>query len=63
MPDVDTMADLMHNITLVEALNYCAPFDGNPPPWRPAHALPALGWDEVRVMPNDLRDPRESIDK
>ncbi len=63
VPDVDTMADLMHNITLVEALNYCAPFDGNTPPWRTAHALKEMGWDEVRVMPNDLRDPRESIDK
>ncbi|WP_165172568.1 DUF2064 domain-containing protein [Adlercreutzia sp. ZJ242] len=63
IPDVDTMADLMHNITLVEALNYCAPFDGNTPPWRTADALAQMGWDEVRVMPNDLRDPREHIDK
>lgn len=63
IPDVDTMADLMHNITLVEALNYCAKFDGNTPPWRTADALAQMGWDEVRVMPNDLRDPREHIDK
>lgn len=63
VPDVDTMADLTHNITLVEALNYCAPFDGNTPPWRTADALKQMGWDEVRVMPNDLRDPREAIDK
>lgn len=63
VPDVDTMADLMHNITVVEALNYCAPFDGNTPPWRTADALKQMGWDEVRVMPNDLRDPRETIDK
>ena len=63
VPDVDTMADLMHNITVVEALNYCAPFDGNTPPWRTADALKQMGWDEVRVMPNDLRDPREAIDK
>lgn len=62
VPDVDTMADLMHNITLVEALNYCAPFDGNTPPWRTANALKEMGWDEVRVPPNDLHDPRESID-
>lgn len=62
VPDVDTMADLMHNITLVEALNYCAPFDGNTPPWRTADALKQMGWDEVRVMPNELRDPRDEID-
>ena len=63
VPDVDTMADLMHNITLVEALNYCAPFDGSTPPWRTADALKQMGWDEVRVMPNELRDPRDQIDK
>lgn len=63
VPDVDTMSDLMHNITLVEALNYCASFDGNTPPWRTADALKQMGWDEVRVMPNDLRDPRTEIDK
>lgn len=63
VPDVDTMADLMHNITLVEALNYCAPFDGNTPPWRTSDALKQMGWDEVRVMPNELRDPRDQIDK
>lgn len=63
VPDVDTMADLMHNITLVEALCYTAPFDGNTPPWRTAQALKEMGWDEVRVPPNDLHDPREDIDK
>lgn len=63
VPDVDTMSDLAHNITLVEALNYCAPFDGNTPPWRTVDALKQMGWDEVRVMPNDLRDPRDEIDK
>ncbi len=63
IPDVDTMADLMHNITLVEALNYSAPFDGNTPPWRTANALQEMGWNEVHVAPNDLRDPREHIDK
>ncbi|MDO4289615.1 MAG: DUF2064 domain-containing protein [Eggerthellaceae bacterium] len=62
IPDVDTMADLRHNITLVEALNYCAPFDGNTPPWRTADALEQMGWSEVRVMPNSLHDPREHID-
>lgn len=63
VPDVDTMADLMHNITLVEALNYCASYDGNTPPWRTADALEQMGWNEVRVMPNELRDPRDQIDK
>ena len=63
VPDVDTMADLMHAITVVEALNYCAPFDGNTPPWRTADALKQMGWNEVRVMPNELRDPRDQIDK
>lgn len=63
IPDVDTMADLMHNITLVEALNYCAQFDNNTPPWRTADALKQMGWDEVRVAPNELRDPRDHIDK
>lgn len=62
IPDVDTMADLMHNITLVEALNYCAQFDNNTPPWRTADALKQMGWDEVRVAPNELRDPRDHID-
>ena len=63
IPDVDTMADLMHNITLVEALNYCAQYDDATPPWRTAQALKEMGWDEVRVPPNDLHDPREEIDK
>ena len=57
------MADLMHNVTLVEALNYCAAFDGNTPPWRTADALAQMGWSEVRVPPNDLHDPREEIDR
>lgn len=62
IPDVDTMRDLMHAITLVEALVYCAPYDGNCPPWRTAQALKEMGWDEVRVPPNDLHDPRVGID-
>ncbi len=62
VPDVDTMADLMHNVTLVEALNYCAAFDGNTPPWRTADALAQMGWSEVRVPPNDLHDPRDQVD-
>lgn len=63
IPDVDTMADLMHAITVVEALNYCAAFDGSTPPWRCAQALEEMGWNEVRVPPNNLHDPRETIDK
>lgn len=62
IPDVDTMADLRHAVTLVEALNYCAQFDGNTPPWRTADALEQMGWSEVRVMPNGLFDPRGHID-
>lgn len=62
IPDVDTMADLRHTVTLVEALNYCAGFDGNTPPWRTANALEQMGWSEVRVMPNGLFDPRGHID-
>lgn len=63
VPDVDTMADLMHHITLVEALCYCAEHDDITPPWRTADALRQMGWDEVRVPPNDLHDPREEIDR
>ena len=63
IPDVDTMADLYHNITLVEALNYCAQSgDDVCPPWRTWDALKQMGWHEVRVMPNTLMDPREHID-
>lgn len=62
IPDVDTMADLRHTVTLVETLNYCAGFDGNTPPWRTADALEQMGWSEVRVMPNGLFDPRGHID-
>ena len=63
IPDVDTMADLRHTVTLVEALSYCAGFDGNTPPWRTADALDQMGWSEVRVMPNGLFDPRGHIDE
>lgn len=63
IPDVDTMADLMHAVTVVEALNYCAQFDDITPPWRTADALQQMGWSEVRVPPNDLFDPRQDIDR
>lgn len=62
VPDVDTMADLRHNITLVQALGYCAPFDGATPPWRTARMLKDMGCDRVRVSPNNLIDPRNIID-
>ena len=62
IPDVDTMADLMHAVTVVQALGYCAQFDDITPPWRTADALEQMGWSEIRVMPNELRDPRETID-
>jgi len=62
VPDVDTMADLFHAVTLVEALGYCAPFEGAEPPRRTEGALRDLGIDEVRVMPNELRDPRSHLD-
>lgn len=63
IPDIDTMADLMHNVTLVEALNYCAEHDDICPPWRTWDALKQMGWADVRIMPNTLHDPREAIDK
>lgn len=62
VPDVDTMADLMHNITLVDALDYCTRFDGGHAPQRTLAMLRELGCDEVRVPPNDLMDPRDVID-
>lgn len=60
--DVDTMGDLFHNITLVQAIEYCAKFDDLSVPWRTAQALRDMGYSEVRVPPNDLHDPREGID-
>ena len=62
VPDVDTLADLRHAVTLVEALMYSAPFDGNCPPWRTAQALADIGWTQVRIPPNALHDPRDGID-
>ena len=63
IPDVDTMADLYHAITEMEALNYCAQFDDICPPWRTQQALVEMGWDKVVVPPNNLFDPRDEIDK
>lgn len=62
VPDVDTMLDLMHNITLVQAVEYCAQYQDLSVAWRTIQALHEIGFDEVRVPPNDLHDPRESID-
>jgi len=63
VPDVDTIADLRHNATLVEALCYCSPTDNSPAPVRTQEWLQAFGWDKVVVKPNDLFDPRDEIDK
>ncbi len=60
--DVDTMADLAHNVTLVQAIKYCAQFQDISVPWRTIEALHEIGYEDVRVMPNELRDSREGID-
>lgn len=63
VPDVDSMADLDHNIMLVEALEYCDQFqDDVTAPWRTAQALREIGYTDVRIMPNELRDDRSDID-
>ena len=62
IPDVDTMADFLHNVTLVHALSYCSRFDDICPPRRTAQAFIDQGFREVRVAPNDLYDPRDLID-
>ena len=63
IPDVDTMQDFIHNVTLVHALCYCAKCDDLCPPHRTAEKLIDLGFREIIVAPNNLRDPREHIDK
>lgn len=63
IPDIDTMADFLHNVTLVHALAYCAGHDDICPARRTAEKFIDLGFREIRVAPNDLRDPREHIDK
>lgn len=63
VPDVDTMADLNHNVTLVQALEYCGKFqDDITVPYRTANALREIGYTDIRVMPNELRDDRSSVD-
>lgn len=63
IPDVDTMPDFVHNVTLVHSLCYCADFDDICPPRRTAEKLIDLGFREIIVAPNNLRDPRDHIDK
>lgn len=62
VPDVDTMLDLVHNATLLEQAEYCSRFEDLSAPGRTLDALRQLGWGQYRVMPNDLRDPRDEID-
>ena len=63
MPDVDTWADLRHNITLVQAIAYAAQFQEDlTVPHRTLEALAEYGFVDVRVAPNDLMDPRDEID-
>ncbi|MCL2889524.1 MAG: DUF2064 domain-containing protein [Eggerthellaceae bacterium] len=63
VPDIDTMADLAHNITLLQAIEYSAQFQGLSLPWRSIDALRQIEYFEVRVPPNELRDSREGIDE
>lgn len=64
VPDVDTIADLAHNVTLIQAILYsyeCKHQIGGP--YRTAMALRDLGVEGVRVPPNELRDSRSEIDR
>lgn len=62
VPDVDTIADVAHNITLLEAAEYASTFDESIPARRTIAKLQDLGCYEVRVPPNELRDSRDVID-
>ncbi|MGN0060516.1 MAG: hypothetical protein ACI362_08550, partial [Coriobacteriales bacterium] len=63
VPDVDTIADLYHNVTLVQALEYCGQFQSDITiPHRTAKAFREMGFEDIRVMPNELRDDRSEID-
>lgn len=62
VPDVDSMRDLMHSATLVEALSYCAECGSEIAPKRTAKMLEELEFADIRVMPNGLFDPRGHID-
>lgn len=61
VPDVDTMLDLLHVVTLMEAMEYCAQFEDITVPWR---TLDAVRYLDIKVIvpPNELRDSREGID-
>ncbi len=61
VPDVDTMLDLLHAMTLMEAMEYCARFESITIPSQTLAAVRELGL-EVIVPPNELRDSREGID-
>ena len=61
VPDVDTMLDLLHALTLMEAMEYCACFENITVPTRTLAAVRELGL-EVIVPPNELRDSRDGID-
>jgi len=63
IPDIDTMSDFFHNVTLVHALAYCAAYDDVTPARRTAEKFADLGFREIRVAPNDLFDPRDHIDQ
>lgn len=63
VPDVDTISDLAHNITLLEAADYASKFGGSRPAARTINKLQDLGCFEVRVPPNELRDSRDVIDR
>ena len=63
IPDVDTMRDFVHNVTLVHSLCYCAAYDDICPPHRTADMFIDLGFREIIVAPNNLIDPRDHIDK
>ena len=63
IPDVDTMQDFFHNVTLVHALCYCSEYDDICPPHRTADKFIDLGFREIIVAPNNLFDPRGHIDQ
>ena len=64
VPDIDTMADLMHAATVIETLSYCAESgDCVCAPWRCADAFRRLGVADPLIPPNALIDPRDTIDK
>ena len=62
VPDIDTMMDLFHNTMLVEAQCYAAESTGDPVAWRTAEAMEELRLYDFKIAPNNLVDPRESID-